>query len=144
MKKIHKSYDGLNMNDENFNKELNFALQSINGSSDYQNDRERPYNGQPHTDHGKRGKTIVQGLTMRDIFDCFVMGYLEASGNSDKVRENKWRYNDVYNKSEFDIDPIAVGQRMMCNIEKMMKIFPNLPDEVPSVEELIDHWSEEK
>lgn len=36
--------------------------------------RKRKYTGQPHTDYGKRGKTLVEGLTMRDICDCYVRG----------------------------------------------------------------------
>jgi len=35
-------------------------------------DRNRKYTGQPHTDYGERGKTQVEGLTMRDVCDCFL------------------------------------------------------------------------
>lgn len=143
LKKIDRSYDGLDMNNKDFNKDLNFALHSIGSSSDYENGRDRPYNGQPHTDQGERGKTMVQGLTMRDVMDCFVMGYLEATKDmAQKVKEGNWRYNDIFKSKDEGVDPLAAGQNMMCHVEKMMGIFPNLPSSVPSVEDLIDHWGE--
>lgn len=72
--------------------------------------RERPYLGQPHTGWGERGRTKVEGLTMRDIGDCIARGFAEA------VRENdKWTFNET-----------CVVQNAMCNIEKMMGIFPNV------------------
>ena len=92
--------------------------------------RTRPYNGQPHTDTGERGKTLVEGLTMRDIVDCYVMGLLESCEDrelSDKVKQGTWEWNDVY-KIPVDFDPIAVSQNMTCHIEMMMGIFPNLPE----------------
>ncbi len=133
----------LDMNDENFEEEFEFAMKSIGGSSDYNNDRNRPYNGQAHTSHGERGEQIVTGLTMRDISDCIVQGFLSSSCNpmlSEKVKEinkdfigteyankNNWRYRDVY-KINIDIDPIAVIQNTMCHVESMMDIFPNLSE----------------
>ena len=54
--------------DEFFNQiEKGFA--DCQGDSAFRMDRDRPYNGQPHTDCGERGKTLVEGLTMRDISD---------------------------------------------------------------------------
>lgn len=144
MGKISKSYDGLDMASEDFKKELDFIFNSTGGSSDYRNDRKRPYNGQPHTDQGKRGKTKVKGLTMRDVMDCFVMGYLGANNMSEKVENGSWRYNDVYKSNDFEADPIAIGQGLMVNIEKMMGIFPNIPACVPTGEELIKHWGGEE
>ena len=83
-------------------------------------DRERPYNGQPWTHMGVRGKQLVEGLTVRDIFDCYLRACFESSG----LRPSE------YPKSVFDlpwdeIDPVAVGQNMVCNIEKYMGIYPN-------------------
>ena len=139
-----RKYPRVNGFDENGNisNGLKFAVWSTGGSSDYRNDRERPYNGQPHTDHGERGKTLVDGLTMRDVMDCFVMGVLAADGRSDEVDAGVWRYGDVYNVG--DIDLIAAAQNMSCYIEKMMGIYPNVPKIVPTTEELIDHWTGEK
>lgn len=71
--------DCLNMSSENFKEELGFALWSMGSSSDYRNDRERPYNGQSHTSEGIRGKQEVKGLTMRDLTDCMVKAMLISS-----------------------------------------------------------------
>jgi hypothetical protein len=69
----------LDMNDPDFKENLAFNIWSTHGSSDYRNDRERPYNGQPWTDEGERGKTEVKGLTMRDIRDCMVKAILQCA-----------------------------------------------------------------
>jgi hypothetical protein len=45
--------------------------------------RDRPYDGQPHTDQGERGKTLVNGLTIRDVIDCVVMGFLTSQITKD-------------------------------------------------------------
>ena len=102
------------------------------------NDRNRPYNGQLHTDFGEREKTLVKGLTMRDISDCIAQGFLAASHDSslqDKTsamcpeekwyHKNNWEYNDLY-KIKMDIDPMAVIQNALCYIEAYMGIFPNI------------------
>ncbi len=119
----------LDASDPNFKKQLDFALWSVGGSSDYRNDRERPYNGQSHTDQGERGKTEVRGLTMRDVKDCYVMGYLMATGRGHLVESGKWRYQMVYEPPDpgWEPDELAVAQNMLCCIEKMMGIFPNVP-----------------
>ena len=88
-------------------------------------DRNRPYDGQSHTDEGERGKTFVEGLTMRDVADCMVIGFLEASGS---YPENPTK-NDMYAVSELP-SPGAAIQCAMCNVEKMMGIFPNIPEPV--------------
>jgi hypothetical protein len=134
----------LDASSQNFKEELEFATWSTGGSSDYRNDRDRPYNGQPHTDQGERGKTLVAGLTMRDIADCIVQGLLAASPNSEiqnktveisddpdigkgtkYASKNTWGYQDVYNIG--DVDPLAAVQNAMCFVEHMMGIFPNVP-----------------
>lgn len=120
----------INMNDDNFEKKLDFALNTTGSSSDYRNDRDRPYNGQPHTDFGTRGKQAISGLTMRDMMDCFVKGWLYSIGNlelSERIERNEWRYADVY-KYDGTIDPIAVAQNMLVEVEKMMEIFPNIKE----------------
>jgi len=75
-----------------------------------QRHRERPYTGQPQTLFGKRGKAKVEGLTMRDIADCIARGLAQTLRKGDK----------------WDFDAHAMIQNTLCNIEKMMKIFPNL------------------
>jgi len=71
--------------------------------------RRRPYSGQSHTDHGKRGETVVSGLTMRDIGDCIARGFAQAK---DPDRDDR------------DFSDGAVIQNGMVNIEKMMGIYP--------------------
>ena len=83
--------------------------------------RDREYDGQPHTDTGERGRQLVTGITMRDIRDCFIIGAFKASGLSPEdyprtIFELDWN----------DIDPIAVCQNMICQIEKRMGIYPNV------------------
>lgn len=119
---------------ENFGEDLSRILSDIGQSSDsYRNDRDRPYNGQPHTDQGIRGKTLVEGLTMRDVYDCMVMGFLQAGAREEddfalaqKVEDGTWCADDVY-KIDPDFDPIAVIQCALCNVEKFMGIYPNVP-----------------
>lgn len=93
-------------------------------------DRNRPYDGQSHTDEGERGKTLVEGLTMRDVADCMIVGFLEASG---LYPENPTR-NDIYTVPE-PPSPGAAIQCAMCNVEKMMGIFPNIQEPVGVKEE---------
>ena len=155
----------LDLESENFEQELESAIQSIGGSSDYRNDRERPYDGQSWTDEGERGKTEIKGLTMRDLKDCLVKAMLisspseeylnntfmdcwdfsECKNENDKPKPTKflldnqnetdyistkvelgtWRPQDVYKINWDDIDPISICQNLMCEVEKMMGIFPN-------------------
>lgn len=106
--------------------------------------RDRPYNGQEHTDKGKRGQTMVQGLTMRDIKDCFMRAYIlshsyYAPGTADKIQPNATLIdeahkgvgaalseNDLYTLKG-DIDPNSVSQNLTCEIERVMGIYPNVP-----------------
>jgi len=142
---------------EDFSEHLAFNFWSTHSSSDTRNDRERPYDGQPHTDNGERGKTEVRGLTMRDISDCIIMAMIESSpppqeywdrwcelyNNPEtlkaeqekfphaKVKLGTWRPQDVYKLDWTTIDPLAIIQNATCHIEKMMGIFPNLPKATP-------------
>jgi len=118
----------LNINDKNFDKELEFALWSTDSSSDYSNDRDRPYNGQPHTVDGIRGKTEVKGLTMRDVKDCLIKAILKSSLY--KGKDEAWRTQDVYNVDLSKIDPLALAQNLIVSIEKMMGIYPNIPKDL--------------
>ena len=103
---------------------LERAMEAMN-PSDYATaalNRERPYNGQPHTDEGIRGSTLVEGLTMRDVKDCFVIGAYRATG---KPMEDY--PPTLYGIDWNDLDPMAVCQNMLCAIEERMGIFPNVP-----------------
>ena len=87
----------------------------------------RPYDGQSHTDQGERGKTVVSGLTMRDVCDCFVLGWLDASGRGNLIQANACDYRDVHTGD--NPTPLAVMQNMVCWIEKKMGIWPNISPE---------------
>lgn len=88
-------------------------------------DPKRPFDGQPQTDQGERGKTEVR-LRFRDVADCFVLGWLHAAGRSSLAESGTASYNDVYEHHE-EIDPLAVMQNMLCEMEKRMGIYPNVP-----------------
>jgi hypothetical protein len=77
----------------------------------YDGDRRRPYLGQSWTDQGERGKTEVRGLTMRDIGDCIRRGQKHATKPGDRI----------------DYSEVAVIQNALCEVERMMGIFPNVP-----------------
>ena len=95
--------------------------------------RKRKYDGQPHTDYGKRGKTLIEGLTMRDICDCYIRAVFLASGHTVpklyseacKGEKAKLSRNDMYGWNLDQTDPGAIQQNMTCEIEKMMGIYPN-------------------
>jgi hypothetical protein len=69
----------LNPKDPNFEDDLKFNIWSTQSSSDYRNDRDRPYNGQKHTIDGIRGKQMVTGLTIRDLKDCLIKAMLVSA-----------------------------------------------------------------
>lgn len=97
--------------------------------------RNREYGGQSHTDHGKRGKQKVKGLTMRDIRDCYVRAVLLSAGHiapklydeALKGEDAKLGGGDLYGFDLDKLDPIAIAQNLTCEIERMMGIFPNIP-----------------
>lgn len=107
----------------NFNDTLRFAMFEVQGSSGYSLKRDRPYDGQVHTDNGIRGKTLIEGLTMRDIVDCIVLGLLDVGG----IEKEHPVHDDIYSIDLQEIDPGAMIQNTMCHVEKMMGIFPNVP-----------------
>ena len=106
-----------------FNQMLKWAFTEIQGSSALSLERNRPYDAQPHTDQGVRGKQLVYGLTMRDIADCMVLGFLDAAG----IQRELPIHDDIYTIDLDNIDPGAVIQNAMCHVEKMMGIYPNVP-----------------
>ena len=85
-------------------------------------DRDRPYDGQPHTYQGERGKQLVEGLTTRDIVDCYLRACYDSSG----LPIEQWP-GRIYDLPWDDMDPIAIAQNLTCNIEKYMGIYPNVP-----------------
>lgn len=95
--------------------------------------RSRPYDGQPHTDHGERGKHEVCNITMRDLRDCFIRAVAQSTGpgklytESSKGEYAKISEGDLYKISWDGMDIIAVQQNLTCEVEKIMGIFPNVP-----------------
>lgn len=158
-----KHIEILDMNDKDFNKKFDFAMNTDGSSSDYMNSRNRPYNGQPWTDNGIRGKQEVKNVTMRDIKDCLIQAFLvsadtdipdqhelakkvfEISNDPDIGKGTKyaakgnWRTQDVYKLDLSKISPIAVAQNLTCFIEHYMGIYPNVNLEgIPSSDEIIN------
>jgi len=109
---------------EDFSEYLDKKLEEISPSNYLDTlDRGRPYEGQPHTDLGERGKTEVKGITFRDLRDCFFRAAFAGSG----------LLPEEYPKSIYDLpwgelDPIAVQQNLTCWVEKYMGIYPNVPE----------------
>lgn len=100
----------LDASSEDFIDQFNFAMWSTDSSSDYRNDRERPYNGQSHTDDGIRGSRIVEGLTMRDIKDCLIKAMLVSS------HSKKYLEADTFLKCwNFETNPITPTQFLLDN-----------------------------
>lgn len=116
------------------------------GWRDHNMRRDRPYNGQPHTDTGIRGATEISGITFRDLRDCFIRAILLSTGGEywpekDKKDRMKALYDEA-SKGEnavlceddifgFDLDrldPIAVCQNLTCEVERLMGIYPNVPE----------------
>ena len=103
---------------------------------DHNMQRNRPYAGQMHTDHGERGMTEIRGITFRDLRDCFVRacflsahhihpaGYEQANKGIDGVLCE----NDLYELDFNELDIVAVAQNMSCEVERIMGIFPNVPE----------------
>ncbi len=104
--------------------EMEYAFKEIQGSTGFSLDRNRDYDGQPHTDSGTRGKTEVKGLTMRDISDCIVLGLIDSAPG---LEIKNPIHDDIYKIDLEKIDPGAAIQNAMCRIEKYMGIFPNVP-----------------
>lgn len=95
--------------------------------------RDRPYDGQSHTDDGLRGKTFVEGLTMRDITDCYVQAVGLSAGHVapwayEKATKQELTKRDLYDIEIEKLDPVAISQNLTCEIERMMGIFPNVPE----------------
>lgn len=121
---------------EDFLDRLYKALEEVTSSNYVQTlFRDRAYDGQPWTADGERGRTEVKGITMRDVRDCYIRGCYESSG----LPREQWP-KSIYELPWDDMDPMAVSQNILCEIEKMMGIFPNVPktgnpwDHIPVIE----------
>jgi hypothetical protein len=105
-KGLGKEIPMLDMNSDNFMENLEFHIWSTNSSSDYNNDRNREYNGQSWTDDGERGKTEVKGLTMRDIRDCLIKAMLISSPSNKYLNEDFLKCWDFSNCKKDGDNPI--------------------------------------
>lgn len=96
--------------------------------------RDRPYNGQPHTDTGIRGKTEIKGITFRDLRDCYIRAIFLSCGELKPEHYNEANKgenavlceDDLYGWDFNKLDPMAISQNLSCEIEKLMGIFPNI------------------
>jgi hypothetical protein len=133
----------------NTNKQMQPMLKAIADFLDHEGGeinmrRDRPYNGQYHTDKGIRGSQMISGVTMRDLKDAFIRAFIisHPSYKSGTWIKNEPNFtlgeeckkgpdaciceNDVF-RLKGSVDPLAVSQNLTCEIEKLMGIYPNLP-----------------
>lgn len=112
------------------------------------NSRDRPYDGQPWTDQGLRGKTEVTGVTMRDLIDCLYSAMIISSRQEELQRLipsfddpeiGEWTYGDIHSVNMAELDPILLSQNFGCLVEKYMGIFPNVPEIGDPIQYLEDH-----
>ena len=109
--------------------------------------RDRPYTGQPHTDTGIRGSQEIKGITFRDLRDCFIRAVFLSAGHikplhyaeADKGEYAALCENDLYGWDFNQLDPMAIVQNLCCEVERVMGIFPN----VPELREFPDHMTDE-
>lgn len=115
------------------------------GWHDHNMSRDREFDGQLHTCTGLRGATEIKGITFRDLRDCFIRAFILShchykDGTVEEMQPNA-SLRDEASKGEFaaicendvyslvgSIDPIAVAQNLCCEIEKIMGIYPNVPE----------------
>lgn len=118
-----------------FNDVLEQAFDDL-GYNDHNMERNRPYTGQPHTDTGERGRTEVKGVTFRDLRDCFIRAFFLSAGHVNpmlyeealKGERAALCDNDLYTLDLNKLDPVAVIQNFGCEVERIMGIFPNVPE----------------
>lgn len=112
--------------------------------------RDRPYTGQSHTSEGIRGATEIKGVTIRDLRDAFIRAVINSHpcyepNSLNHIEPNMTLYEeslkgpnaalcagDIYTLKG-DCSLMAVAQNLTCEIEKLMKIFPNVPGYVKGV-----------
>ena len=120
---------------EEFPLNLEDLIRSTQGSTAVSMDRNRPYDGQSHTDNGVRGQQEVHGITMRDVTDCLIRAMVHSSDPGTeagmdlrrKLDEGSLVHDNIYDADLSLMDPIAIAQNLTCEIERMMGIFPNVP-----------------
>lgn len=102
--------------------------------------RDRPYNGQPHTQTGDRGATEIKGITFRDLRDCFIRAVLLSTGadvidgvnmrpryeEAEKGENAALCENDIYGFNLDQLDPMAICHNLSLEVERAMGIYPNV------------------
>lgn len=123
-----------------FNQAMDQAFRDL-GAYGWSMKRDRPYDGQPHTDLGVRGSTEVRGVTFRDLRDCWIRAAFQASAHlfpdetpsfydeAEKGEEAALCEQDLYRIDWDKIDPMAVFNNFSCEVEKLMGIYPNVPEQ---------------
>lgn len=119
---------------------IKHMIDEVTGANEHSMWRGRPYDGQPWTNTGERGKTEIKGITFRDLRDAYIRAICQSCYGGDGVEPNRTLYmeaqkgenavlceNDVY-PVYGDLDPMAVLQNLSCEIERLMGIFPNVKD----------------
>lgn len=126
-------------------------IDQATGLHDHSMQRNRPYNGQIHTDTGLRGQTEIKGITFRDLRDAFVRAVLLSTGaETIKGINMRPRYEeackgenaclsagDLYGFDLDQLDPMAISNNLSVEVEKLMGIFPNLPPGTPTADEIL-------
>lgn len=117
--------------------EIDRVIEIVTGSNVGDMARDRPFNGQPHTDTGERGKTEIKGITFRDLRDCFIRAVCLSNGVDHPRAYEEARKGPEGKVSESDAttsingaDIIVVSQNLSCEVERLMGIFPNVPKEL--------------
>ena len=85
-------------------------------------DRSRAYNGQPWTSDGERGQMMVQGVTMRDIWDCLILAFYHSAPAQETLPQS------VEDLPLAEMSLEAISQNLCCWLERYMGIFPNVPE----------------
>lgn len=116
--KNENEFPVLDPESENFKEDLEFNLWSTQSCSDYRNDRERPYNGQPWTDDGIRGQTEVKGLTLRDIKDCFIKALLQCGASDEYLEGEEFMKCWDFSECKQDEDKPKPTQYLLDNQDK--------------------------
>ena len=73
------------------------------------------YKGQIHTDYGDRGRQIISGIKHSDLYQAVSVAIKQCC-------------RDEAEFEKIPIDVEAVAQNLGCLVEKMMGLFPNVPD----------------
>lgn len=109
-------------------------------ASDHNMRKDRQFTGQPHTLTGHRGQVMIEGLSFRDLRDCYLRAYIKAhptmaypnvkiepnytlSKECDKGQSATICENDLLTLKGVPT-PMAILIMLSFEIEKAMGIYP--------------------